>query len=166
MFSPSATPASYGDPHLVDETLEPFDLETVSSGDVVGIGIHTANAHRGYEIGRIAREKGAWVVFGGIHPTLFPEEAREHGQAHAIVRGDGDLVWGSVIADCAAGQPKEQYEGGRVAGRSFFGGRWDMLPERLLHVRVGADRARLSEALLVLLGLADRRPGGAHAKRR
>ena len=101
----SATPATYGDPHLVDETLEPFDLETVSSGDVVGIGIHTANAHRGYEIGRIAREKGAWVVFGGIHPTLYPEEAREHGQAHAIVRGDGDLVWGSVIADCAAGQP-------------------------------------------------------------
>src|SRR5688572_13898713 len=125
----SATPASYGDPHLVDETLEPFDLETVSSGDVVGIGIHTANAHRGYEIGRIAREKGAWVVFGGIHPTLFPDEAREHGQAHAIVRGDGDLVWGTVIADCAAGQPKDQYEGGRVAGRSFFGGRWDMLPK-------------------------------------
>jgi radical SAM superfamily enzyme YgiQ (UPF0313 family) len=125
----SATPASYGDPHLVDETLEPFDLETVSAGDVVGIGIHTANAHRGYEIGRIAREKGAWVVFGGIHPTLFPDEAREHGQAHAIVRGDGDLVWGTVIADCAAGQPKTQYEGGRVAGRSFFGGRWDMLPK-------------------------------------
>jgi radical SAM superfamily enzyme YgiQ (UPF0313 family) len=125
----SATPSSYGDPHLVDETLEPFDLDQVSPGDVVGIGIHTANAHRGYEIGRTAREKGAWVVFGGIHSTLFPDEAREHGHAHAIVRGDGDLVWGPVIADCAAGQPKPQYEGGRVEGRSFFGGRWDMLPK-------------------------------------
>ena len=125
----AATPSSYGDPHLVDETLEPFDLDDVSPGDVVGIGIHTANAHRGYEIGRNVREKGAYVVFGGIHPTLFPEEAREHGRAHAIVRGDGDLVWGTVIADCAAGHPQPQYEGGRIAGRSFFGGRWDMLPK-------------------------------------
>ena len=86
MFSHPPPPPRYGDPHLVDETLEPFDLAG-PTGDVVGIGIHTANAHRGYEIGRIAREKGAWVVFGGIHPTLFPDEAREHGQAHAIVAG-------------------------------------------------------------------------------
>ena len=35
---------------------------------------------------------------------------------------------------------------------------------RSLHVGVGADRARLPEALLVLLGLAHRRPGAAHAR--
>jgi hypothetical protein len=62
----SATPRAYGDPNLVDETLEPFDPDTVSAGDVVGIGIHTANAHRGYVIGRAAREKGAFVVYGGM----------------------------------------------------------------------------------------------------
>ena len=39
--------------------------ETVEPGDVVGIGIHTANALRGYQIGRVARERGATVVFGG-----------------------------------------------------------------------------------------------------
>jgi radical SAM superfamily enzyme YgiQ (UPF0313 family) len=125
----SATPRQYGDPHLVDETLESFDLESVSAGDVVGIGIHTANALRGYEIGRRARAKGAWVVYGGIHSTLFPEEARQYGQAHAVVKGDGDLVWGTVIADCVAGHPQPLYDGGRVEGRSFFGGRWDMLPK-------------------------------------
>ena len=47
-----ATPREFGDPQLVDETLEKINLETVQSGDVVGIGIHTANALRGYEIGR------------------------------------------------------------------------------------------------------------------
>ena len=125
----AATPAEYGDPSLIDETLEPFDLSSVSSGDVVGIGIHTANAHRGYEIGRLARARGAFVVFGGIHSTLFPDEAREHGAAHAVVKGDGDLVWGGVIADCAAQRPQELYEGGRIAGRSFFSGRWDLLPK-------------------------------------
>jgi len=125
----AATPAEYGDPSLVDETLEQFDLSTVSSGDIVGIGIHTANAHRGYQIGREARARGAWVVYGGIHSTLYPDEAREHGAAHAVVKGDGDLVWGNVIADCAAGAPRGLYEGGRVAGRSFFGARWDLLPK-------------------------------------
>jgi radical SAM superfamily enzyme YgiQ (UPF0313 family) len=125
----AATPRQYGDPHLVDETLESLDIESVSAGDIVGIGIHTANALRGYEIGRQARARGAWVVFGGIHSTLFPDEAREHGQAHAVVKGDGDLVWGTVIGDCLAGHPQPLYDGGRVAGRSFFGGRWDMLPK-------------------------------------
>jgi radical SAM superfamily enzyme YgiQ (UPF0313 family) len=125
----SATPEHYGIPSLVDETLEPFDPETVSAGDVVGIGIHTANAHRGYEIGRAARARGAFVVFGGVHSTLYPEEAQSHGGAHAVVRGDGDLVWPVVIADCAAGRPQERYEGGRVDGRSFYRGRWELLPK-------------------------------------
>ena len=46
----SATPASYGCPQITDETLEPFAVDTVRPGDVVGIGIHTGNALRGYEI--------------------------------------------------------------------------------------------------------------------
>src|SRR5215510_251624 len=86
----AATGNEWGDPHLVDETLDPVDPEVFSPGDVVGVGIHTGNALRGYAIGRMARERGAWVVFGGIHATLFPEEVRTHGGAHAVVRGDGD----------------------------------------------------------------------------
>ena len=65
----AATPARCGDPQVVDETLEQFDMNTVSPGDVVGIGIHTRNALRGYEVGRAARERGAYVVYGGIHAT-------------------------------------------------------------------------------------------------
>src|SRR5256714_3424606 len=96
----AATGTEWGDPRVVDETLDPVDPETIAPGDVVGIGIHTGNARRGYEIGRLARERGAWVVFGGIHATLFPDEAHDHGGAHAVVRGDGDLVWSGVVADC------------------------------------------------------------------
>ena len=162
----AATPAEHGDPHLIDETLEFFDLSTVSPGDVVGIGIHTANAHRGYELGRQARARGAWVVYGGIHSTLFPDEAREYGQAHAVVKGDGDRVWGTVIADCAAGRPRaalrRRPRGGTFVPQCAMGS----AAEGRLHVRVGPDRPRLSEALLVLLGVADRRSAAAHARRR
>ena len=51
----AATPAAYGDPQVIDETLEQIDMSTVSAGDVIGIGIHTLNALRGYEVGRAAR---------------------------------------------------------------------------------------------------------------
>jgi radical SAM superfamily enzyme YgiQ (UPF0313 family) len=124
----SATGTRLGDPCVVDETLEPLDLETIAAGDVVGIGIHTGNARRGYEIGREVRRRGAWVVFGGIHATLFPDEAVEHGSAHAVVRGDGDVVWPRVVEDCLAGRPQAVYEGGRIAGDQFASARWDLLP--------------------------------------
>jgi tRNA A37 methylthiotransferase MiaB len=124
----AATPEEFGTPAIVDETLEQFDEATLAPGDVVGIGIHTANALRGYHLGRMARARGAFVVFGGIHPTLYPDEAREHGDAHAIVTGDGDLIWSKVLADCAAGSPLPQYDGGRVDGESFLPARWDLLP--------------------------------------
>ena len=68
--------------------------ESIQPGDIVGVSVHTGNALRGYQVGRMARERGAWVVYGGIHATLFPEEALERGQAHAVVKGDGDVAWG------------------------------------------------------------------------
>jgi radical SAM superfamily enzyme YgiQ (UPF0313 family) len=125
----AATGERWGDPRIVDETLEQLDLETIAAGDVVGIGIHTGNARRGYEIGRSARERGAWVVFGGIHATLFPDEASIHGGAHTVVRGDGDVIWQRVIEDCLAGRPQPAYEGGRIAGDQFASARWDLLPQ-------------------------------------
>src|SRR4051794_38497308 len=105
----AATPEKYGDPIITDETLDPWDPNTVSAGDVVGIGIHTGNAVQGYEIGKAVRARGAYVVFGGIHATLYPEEATTLGQAHAIVKGDGDLVWERVIEDCVNGAPLAVY---------------------------------------------------------
>jgi radical SAM superfamily enzyme YgiQ (UPF0313 family) len=125
----AATPLDYGDPQIVDETLEPLDFDTIAAGDVVGIGIHTFNALRGYQIGVEARARGAYVVFGGIHPTLYPDECREMGGAHAVVKGDGDLVWASVLADCRRNAPCATYDGGRVSGAAFQPARWDLLPE-------------------------------------
>jgi len=124
----AATPDSAGVPRLIDETLESFDTKVIVAGDVVGIGIHTGNALRGYEIGVAARAAGAYVVFGGIHASLYPDEARELGGAHTVVTGDGDRAWPEVIRDCAAGIPRVLYEGGRLEGDTFLAGRWDLLP--------------------------------------
>jgi radical SAM superfamily enzyme YgiQ (UPF0313 family) len=123
-----ATPRSYGDPIITDETLESLDPARIQPGDVVGIGIHSGNALRGYEVGTAARKAGAYVVFGGIHATLYPAEARELGGAHAVVKGDGDLVWSQVLDDFANGTARELYEGGRVEADQFHKARWDLLP--------------------------------------
>jgi tRNA A37 methylthiotransferase MiaB len=124
----AATPKCHGDPAIVDETLVQIDPASIRPGDVVGIGVHTANALRGYEIGRMARARGAYVVFGGIHATLYPEEAAELGGAHAVVQGDGDQVWPTVLADCRDGAPKLTYAGGRIEASQFAAARWDLLP--------------------------------------
>ncbi len=107
----AATPLSFGDPVIVDETLEPLVPSDIQSGDFVGIGIHTGNALRGYEVGRMARERGAWVVYGGIHATLYPEEALERGHAHAVVKGDGDVIWSKVSAGLRPGQARPDLRG-------------------------------------------------------
>ncbi|MGA9566764.1 MAG: radical SAM protein, partial [Candidatus Korobacteraceae bacterium] len=125
-----ATPRSYGDPILVDETLALLDPASIHEGDVVGIGVHTGNALRGYEVGRDARARGAYVVYGGIHATLYPEESLELGGAHAVVKGDGDVVWAKVLADCVSGAPKTIYEGGRIDADQFSAARWDLIPRK------------------------------------
>jgi hypothetical protein len=125
----AATPPRWGTPIVCDETLEPFDAAQVAPGDVVGIGIHTGNALRGYEVGRLARDRGASVVFGGIHATLYPTEAHSLGGAHAVVRGDGDIIWSTVLDDCSTGTPRPIYEAGRIGGDTFKTARWDLLPK-------------------------------------
>lgn len=124
----AATDVRYGNPIITDETLEPFDAGQVQCGDIVGIGIHTSNAHRGYSVGKAARRRGAWVVYGGIHATLYPEEAHELGAAHAVVLGDGDAVWSTVLADCVKGATRRIYDGGRISAGRFLPARWDLAP--------------------------------------
>ncbi len=126
----AATPRSFGDPVLVDETLEPIDPLQIQAGDAVGISIHTGNALRGYEIGRMARNRGARVIFGGIHATLYPEEAHRLGGAHAVVKGDGDVVWARVLEDCLHDAPKPIYDGGRLSAGEFVAARWDLIPRK------------------------------------
>jgi radical SAM superfamily enzyme YgiQ (UPF0313 family) len=125
----AATPAEFGDPIIWDETLDPLDPEKIKEGDVVGIGIHTGNALRGYAVGRLAKKRGATVIFGGIHPTLYPEEALTLGHADSVVKGDGELAWGTALADARRGALERIYEGGRVAASAFKAARWDLLPK-------------------------------------
>ena len=68
----------------------------------------------------MARSRGAWVVYGGIHATLFPEEALERGEAHAVVNGDGDIAWGKVVTDCLGASRAVFTKAGGLEATSFW----------------------------------------------
>jgi radical SAM superfamily enzyme YgiQ (UPF0313 family) len=124
-----ATPIELaGDPIIVDEPITRFDPEDVGPNDIVGIGIHTGNCRPGYRVISEAKKRGATVIVGGIHATIFPEEPLEKG-ADAVVTGNGDLIWAKVLEDAVLGRLQRVYEGGRVPGELMARARWDLLDQ-------------------------------------
>ncbi len=114
------------DPVLVDESIEKFNPEIVGPGDIVGIGISTGNCIPGYRALREAKSRGATVVVGGIHATIFPEEPLRMG-ADAVVTGSGEALWGRVVKDALGHQLQRQYAGGRLSGEAMLKARWNLL---------------------------------------
>ncbi len=93
---------------LVDENWDAF---TWQEADLVGITAFTASAPRAYEIAAIYRAKGIPVVMGGIHASLFTQEALKY--VDAVVVGEAENVWQQVVADFTQGAMQRCYTGGQ-----------------------------------------------------
>lgn len=91
---------------IVDENLEDINFE--DNIDLVGISVMTAHAPRAYEISEQFRARGVKVVLGGIHPSAIPEEAIQH--ADAVVIGEAEGLWASLIEDFKTGRMKKLYK--------------------------------------------------------
>jgi radical SAM superfamily enzyme YgiQ (UPF0313 family) len=76
---------------------------------VVAITVHLTFAQRAFELAMWYRERGAKVLFGGLHVISCPEECRPH--ADAVVFGEGTQIWPEVLADVGAGKLKPEYRG-------------------------------------------------------
>src|SRR5512138_1710257 len=93
---------------LVDANQAPVDPARLR-GELVGISVWTATAPWAYRFADAARAAGKKVVLGGIHATAMPEEAARH--ADAVVTGEAESVWGTVLADARAGRLRPRYDG-------------------------------------------------------
>jgi len=81
--------------------------------DLASISILTPTAVPGYHIADKLRARGIKVVFGGMHASAMPEEAKQHGDA--VVIGEAESAWPEVLRDFRAGQLKPFYRGEQVA---------------------------------------------------
>ena len=91
-------------------------------------------------------------------PRARRRACRGHGRRRS---SSGDRCWPTA----GTGRSGAAYDGGRDRGRRILVGALGPAARRSLHVGLGADGARLPEALLVLLGLAHRRAEAAAARR-
>jgi radical SAM superfamily enzyme YgiQ (UPF0313 family) len=78
---------------------------------LVAISALTASVEEAYCLGDKLRAAGLSTVIGGLHATVFPEEAR--GRCDAVVIGEGEPVWLDVLADAAAGELRPIYRAPR-----------------------------------------------------
>jgi radical SAM superfamily enzyme YgiQ (UPF0313 family) len=90
---------------LIDEAVDPIDFD--EAVDLVGITVNTYLAPRSYQISREFRKRAVPVVLGGVHPSLYPEEAMAH--ADAIVIGEAEDTWELLLRDFQKGQMKPIY---------------------------------------------------------
>lgn len=90
---------------IIDENIE--DINFDDDADLVGITAMTSTAFRGYQIGDQFRERGVHVVIGGIHASLFPEEAGAH--ADTVVVGEAEVSWPRFLNDFKSGRPQSIY---------------------------------------------------------
>ncbi|MGH7856487.1 MAG: B12-binding domain-containing radical SAM protein, partial [Candidatus Binatia bacterium] len=89
----------------VDELFYDVDLET--DADVVGITAMGPQIARAYDLADHFRARGKKVVLGGTWVTLTPEESLRH--ADAVVAGEAELVWKSVLEDLAGERSRGIY---------------------------------------------------------
>mgnify|MGYP005849798711 CR=1 FL=1 len=102
------TPDDY-EVHFIDEdhgATVPFD----TAYDVVAITGMTQQIYRGYEIADRFRQNGSYIVFGGIHTTIMPDEVAQH--ADTVMIGEGEDIWLQFLKDYENGSPKARYGSG------------------------------------------------------
>lgn len=105
LLSVAAVTPSDVEVKIIDEQIE--DIPWRDQFDLVGITCMTALAPRAYEIAAKFRKRNIPVVLGGVHPTLCHKDAAMH--ADAVVVGDAEGVWETVLADARKGMLKKIY---------------------------------------------------------
>jgi len=103
------TPADWN-VRILDARVEPVPYD--QPVDLVGLTAFTAEAPSAYGIADEFRRRGVPVVMGGIHASARPDEALGH--VDAVVLGEAEDVWETVLADAVAGRLKPTYRAGAL----------------------------------------------------
>jgi radical SAM superfamily enzyme YgiQ (UPF0313 family) len=89
----------------IDEDFEEIDFSVTY--DIVGISAMTQQVTRAYEISKEFRERGVYVVMGGIHASVLPDEALEW--VDTVVVGEAENLWPQFLKDYRNKRAKKLY---------------------------------------------------------
>lgn len=78
---------------------------------LVAISALTASAHEAVRLSVSLRIQGVRTALGGLHVTACPDDARGH--ADAIVVGEGEPVWRTLLEDALRDRLRPTYQGSR-----------------------------------------------------
>ncbi len=90
---------------LLDEEFGHIDPD--STYDIVAIYTVTPNANRAYSLADEFRVRGAYVVLGGVHAAMCPDEAVHH--ADTLLLGEAELIWPEFLSEFEQGKPRKIY---------------------------------------------------------
>jgi len=113
---------------ILDEGIQKPNYEN-KNYDLVGITCVTSSAKRAYELSAYWRARGAFVVLGGAHPTLMPDEAQQY--ADAVVVGLAEETWPQLLHDFKKGVVQKRYQ------NKYIGELPSPVPRRDLYPRLG-----------------------------
>jgi len=84
---------------ILDDQITPINeqvlkeyIRDLSPPYIFGISCFTAGINRGYQIAQLIKKQfpDSYVIMGGIHPTVLPEEVLNSGYVDMVVRREGD----------------------------------------------------------------------------
>ncbi len=115
-----------------DVVIEDENVEKTNDADrpdLVGITVKADTFYRAAEISGHYRARGIPVVWGGIHPTVCPDDCLRH--ADSVVIGEAEETWSALLADASAARLKPVYRNDHPVDPSLTPiPRWDLLKEK------------------------------------
>jgi len=93
---------------IIDESVQKLNFDNFNDVDLVGISALTGTSSRAFEIADEFKRRGKIVVLGGVHVTIFPNEAQKH--ADSIVVGFAETSWPELLFDFKNHKLKPRYQ--------------------------------------------------------
>jgi radical SAM superfamily enzyme YgiQ (UPF0313 family) len=109
---------------ISDEQCGPLDFDYPA--DFVGLTAKQGQGPRMLEVAREFKRRGIPVIFGGPHPSLAPEEVRDH--CDILLVGELEAIAERFFDDLYNGRWQKEYHGERADLRLSPIPRWDLYP--------------------------------------
>ena len=90
----------------IDEEIEDFDWD--KHYDMVAMSFMTQQASRAFVLAEKFKQKGVYLIAGGMHPTNSPEETLKYFDTVFI--GEGEITLLQFMRDYLEGNPLKTYE--------------------------------------------------------